>query len=449
MRLTFYGAAGEVTGSCTLVETDGARLLVDCGMFQGSKFSEDDNYTAFPFDPATIDAVLLTHAHLDHTGRVPKLVAHGFRGPIISTKPTLALADIILNDTLEVMKYHEKKMRHPMLFTASDLERTRQTFQGISYGEPIAVVSGITATFSDAGHILGSSHIQINADGRKIVFSGDLGNVDTPILRPPDARPDADILILETTYGAHRHEDRVTRTHLLQEAIIRTIGEGGTLLIPAFAIERIQEILYELNGLVQAGKLPAVPLYLDSPLAIRATEIFRKFSDYYDEEAMHRYMNGDDLFDFPGLTMTPSRDESRAINSTPPPKVIIAGAGMMTGGRVLHHAMRVLPDPKSTLLIVGYQAERTLGRQLLDGARRVRIYDESVPVRCRIQKIGGYSAHADRDGLIAWAAGAGSPPARIFLTHGESDGRATIAKEFNNTYHVTAELPERGQSYAV
>ncbi|MDO8505421.1 MAG: MBL fold metallo-hydrolase [bacterium] len=451
MRITFCGAAGEVTGSCYLLETSGAKILVDCGMFQGSQFADDRNRAAFPFDPKLIDAVLVTHAHLDHVGRLPKLVKEGFRGPIFATAPTAALAKLILEDALAVMRYETEKQGREMFFQEEDVDRAVSLFKIVEYNRsvmaPALPCQGVTATFHDAGHILGSSFIEIEGEGTRIVFSGDLGNLEVPILRPPEILPAVDVLVMESTYGAHLHENTTTRVEKLRALIIRTIAQKGVLLIPAFAIERIQEILYELDELVENKKIPSVSVFLDSPLAIRATEVFRHFSTFYDAEALVRISKSKDLFNFPGLESTLSRDESRGINETPAPKIIIAGAGMMTGGRILHHARRYLKDRNSSILFVGYQAENTLGRAILNGADHVYIYDERVPVRARVEKIGGYSAHADRRQLIAWVKHAAKPPARIFLTHGEEDSRTLMAKELQGVVASIVEKPLLGNSF--
>ncbi len=447
MRVSFFGAAGEVTGSCFLLETNKSRVLVDCGMFQGERFSDDANRRSCPFDPARVDAVLATHAHLDHTGRIPKLVNDGFRGTIYTTPPTAELAKIIWEDAIEIMQYDEEKLSHPMLFHADDLARAAEHFHTVQYGNKTEVAPGMVATWHDAGHILGSGFIEIEADGEIIVFSGDLGNRAVPLLRPLEPLPRADVVVMETTYAGHTHEDTKTRLVRLRAAIVRTIGSRGVLLIPAFAIERIQEILYELNGLVEGGRIPRVSMYLDSPLAIRATEIFQKYLNYFNATSMRQIASGDDLFDFPGLIKTSSRDDSRTINDAPRPKVIIAGAGMMTGGRILHHLRRYLPDRTTTLLVVGYQAERTLGRALLNGAERVTIYGDSVQVRAQVEKIGGYSAHADRAGLLQWMVAATVKPKQIFLVHGEPRDQESFAKSLADATGARVILPTLGESF--
>lgn len=448
MKLSFFGAAGEVTGSCYVLEVAKTKIMVDCGMFQGTVFSDDRNHAKFPFDPKSIDAVVITHAHLDHTGRLPKLVAAGFTGRIFATKPTIDLTTIILEDALEVMSYEEEKKGHKMVFSEIDVANVKAYWKATDYGKKVEITKGVTARWHDAGHILGSSFIEIEMEGERIVFSGDLGNRDVPIMRPLEPLPqNVDALILESTYGAHLHEDPKIRTERLREIIIRTVKNNGVLMIPAFAVERIQEILYELHGLIDAHKIPSVPIYLDSPLAIRATDIFKKYPEYYNVAALRLMSEGETLFEFNELHRTLTRNESRAINNVPSPKVIIAGAGMMTGGRIMHHLRRYLSDRNSTLLIVGFQAERTLGRALLNGAKEVDIYGELVRVNANIEKLGGYSAHADRDALVNWVAAAKKPPKKIFIIHGEQDSREALAHELHDKLELEAELPTMNSEY--
>ncbi len=450
MKLSFYGAAGEVTGSCYVLETAKAKIMVDCGMFQGTRFADERNHAAFPFDPGSIDAVVITHAHLDHTGRLPKLVAAGFTGKIYATSATIDLANIILEDALEVMSYEEEKRGHKMVFSEIDVANVKAYWHGIDYEKKVEIAKGVSAIWRDAGHILGSAFVEIEIDKKRMVFSGDLGNRDVPIMRELAPLPKkVDALILESTYGAHLHEDPKIRTERLREIIIRTVKNNGVLMIPAFAVERIQEIIYELHVLADDKKIPTVPIFLDSPLAIRATDIFKKYPKYYNAKALARISSGEALFEFSELHRTLTRNESRKINDVPSPKVIIAGAGMMTGGRILHHLRRYLSDRNSTLLIVGYQAERTLGRALLNGAREVDIYGELVRVNAQIEKMGGYSAHADRDHLVEWVANAKPLPGKIFITHGEQDSRVALAHELHDKLDVTAELPALNSEFVL
>lgn len=445
MKISFYGAAQEVTGSCFLLEIGALRLLIDCGMFQGSKFADDRNHEPLPFDAKTIDAVLVTHAHVDHTGRIPKLVGAGFKGKIYATNPTVAFARIMWEDALEVMHYDLEKHGREPIFDEDDVRRASSHLNGVEYGRWYEMGEGLRVKWHDAGHILGSAFLEVEGAGQRIVFSGDLGNRDVPIVRTLASRPDCDLLVMESTYGAFAHEDPSERKEKLRTAILETVKQGGVVLIPAFALERVQEILYELNALVESNQIPKVPIFLDSPLAIRATKIFKDFPQYYDEDAARRFKIGDDFFDFPGLRATLTRDESRTINNVPAPKVIIAGAGMMTGGRIFHHLRRVLPDPRSTVLIVGFQSKGTLGRRLMDG-EEIKIFGEPVDVRARVIKIGGYSAHADRGHLVEWARGESAPPSRIFLVHGEPEGQAVLAQDLR-ALGIIVEIPQYGSQY--
>lgn len=445
MKLRFLGAAQEVTGSCYLLETQSARILVDCGLFQGSREAYDKNQAAFPFDAKQISAVILTHGHLDHTGRIPKLVREGFTGKIFGTDPTVQIARLIWEDALDLMRYEERKGGPAPLFHEREIQQSTRLCQAIVYDQPVEVAPGIQAQWHDAGHILGSSFVEVQAEEKTLVFSGDLGNSDVPILRDLEKLPNADLLVMESTYGGHIHEDPKTRVEELRQIIKRTVKQQGVLLIPAFAVERIQEILYEISTLVRDDKIPHLPFYLDSPLAIRVTDVFKRFPKFYDREAMKRLIKGDSFFSFPGLQMTPKPDDSKMINDIPPPKVIIAGAGMMTGGRILHHLIRYLPQRSTTVLIVGYQAVGTLGRKLLDGASQIQIFGQSVPVQAMIEKIGGYSAHADRRRLVEWVSSAERRPQRIVLVHGEPDSQEVIGHDLHDQFGVMAERPALGE----
>ncbi|MEK7539880.1 MAG: MBL fold metallo-hydrolase [Patescibacteria group bacterium] len=449
MKISFFGAAQEVTGSCFLLETDATKILIDCGLFQGSEEADQKNRSPFGFDPKQISAVLITHGHLDHTGRIPKLTREGFQGKIFGTAPTTEIAQLIWEDTLNLMQYNFEKGGPEPVYSAQDAAAAGRLLTGVSYGGPVEVAPGVRATWHDAGHILGSSFIEIEAEGKRLVFSGDIGNSDVPILKDLEQLPQIDLLLMESTYGGHIHEDPKTRVEELRAIITRTVKERGVLMIPAFAIERIQEILYELSSLVRDDKIPHVPIYLDSPLAIKVTEVFRKYQEYYDPEAVKRLSMGDNFFEFAGLQVTPRGEDSRMINDIPAPKVIIAGAGMMTGGRILHHLRRYLRNKNSTLLIVGYQARGTLGRKLLDGVSPVHIYGERVDVKAKIMKIGGYSAHADRARLVSWIDGAPTPPKRIVLIHGEPESQEILAHDIHDTFSLQVERPGFGEQIAV
>ena len=446
MKLTFCGASHEVTGSCYLLEINGKKIVVDCGMFQGSDFSEGKNYDAFPFNPKEIYAVLVTHAHLDHVGRLPKLVKEGFAGKIYGTEGTLELAELVLHDAWNVMADEERKYQKPVLYSEQDIAGTVALFHGINYREVIDLGNEITAEFRDAGHIFGASFITVKGEGKAIGFSGDVGNVHVPILKDTENLPELDVLLVESTYGDRIHEDKETRTEIIARLIEEAAKRGGTIMIPAFSIERTQEFLYELHKLQQhEHRLPEMPIFLDSPLAIKATEVFKRHHEYYDAEAAKEIMLGDDFLNFPQLKVTSTREDSKTINSVPGPKMVIAGAGMMNGGRILHHAMRYLSDPKSTLIIVGYQAHGTLGRKLYEGARMVKIHGEDIPVHCTIKAIGGLSAHADQKKLLEWVgSGPNGAPKKIFCIHGEEHAATELAHRLRDKYAVETLVPEYG-----
>lgn len=424
MKLTFFGAAGEVTGSCSMLEANKQKILIDCGMFQGDEESEKKNQQALPFDPKTITAVLITHAHLDHVGRLPLLAKNGFEGFVYTTPPTRDLARLILEDACGVMEYDNKKFGKPLLYNMDDVERIMSQFKTVKYYQPLSLANGeLSVTFRDAGHVFGSAFIEVAAEGKKVVFSGDVGNVDVPILPDTDALPtDLDALICESTYGDRQHESSKEREEMLRKLITEVVAKKGVLMIPSFALERTQELLYALNDLIERDhKLKQVPIFLDSPLAIDTLKVFEKYPDYYDEEATKFFKEGDDIFDFPGLTKTYTRDESIKINHTPAPKIIIAGAGMMTGGRILHHAMHYLSDKQNMIAMIGYQSPGTLGWKILKGHPTVPVLGETVQVRCQVRMISAFSAHGDKEKLEKWISNGGHAPSLVILNHGDRE----------------------------
>lgn len=448
MKITFFGAAHGVTGSCHLLEIGDKRLLIDCGMFQGGHFNEEKNHEEFGFDPKSIDAVLVTHAHLDHTGRIPKLVRDGFKGDIYMTKATCEFARIIWDDAFRIMEYNQRKYNYPVLYDVDDIEAASQKSKGVDYHEEVTI-GDIKVVFKDAGHIFGSAFIEITGEDKTIAFSGDLGNKDVPILRDTEQLGSVDVLICETTYGARNHESKETCDELLVKLLSEGVKKGGTIMMPAFSIERTQEILYRIDRLRASGELPEFPIYLDSPMAINAIPVYKKYTEYYDVDAAKQYMNGEDFLDFPGLILTPTRDDSKKINSAPHPKMIIAGAGMMNGGRIIHHALRYLSDPKSTLIIVGYQAQGTLGRRLYEGAETVNIFGEPIDVRCAIKAIGGLSAHADKDKLFSWIQGAQKIPQKIYCVHGEPEGATQFAHSLRDELKINTFVPEERETVII
>ncbi|KKR28679.1 MAG: RNA-metabolising metallo-beta-lactamase, partial [Candidatus Woesebacteria bacterium GW2011_GWA1_39_8] len=409
MKITFYGGAKTVTGSNYLLDSGEIKILVDCGLNQGSKYSEDMNYEKFAYDPAEINFVFITHSHTDHVGRLPKLFKEGFRGRVIASKPTIDLASKALPDNLNIITEEAKREGRESIFELKDLVGVLKLAEGFDYEMPINLGGGIRAILHDAGHILGSTIVEIQWQNKsqntnnksqtkteKIYFTGDLGNPPTPLLQPPFFPKDADYAVVESAYGSRIHEDRSSRKIMLENVIKETLSKGGTLMIPSFAMERTQELLYELNQLVNHNQIPRVPMFVDSPLATNLTEVYRKYPNYFNKTAHHVIESGDDIFNFPGLTFTRTVVESKSINNVRGPKIIIAGSGMSMGGRILHHEMRYLPDPNSAVLFIGYQVQGSLGRRILDGEKEVKIFGEKIAVNCKIHAIGGYSAHADQ-----------------------------------------------------
>ena len=434
IKLSFLGATRNVTGSRYLVASDGTRVLVECGLYQERDF-RGRNWEPFAFPPGEIDAVLLTHAHLDHCGLLPKLVKEGFRGKVFCTPATAEIARIILLDSAHIQeedaRYKQKRHRrqnrkspHPYepLYTTEDAERCTSHFAPVRYGKAVEVARGMTATFHDAGHVFGSSMIALrvdrNGESRTVLFSGDVGRKDQPILDDPTTFDRADYVLVESTYGDREHQPTTDVREALAEVVNLTLEAGGNVVIPCFALERSQDILYHLNELRLAGQLPDVPIYLDSPMAIRITKVFAKHPELFDDDMSRRIRQEMSPFDLPSLRMTQSVEESKAINQVRG-AIIMAGSGMCTGGRVKHHLANNIEDPASTILFVGYQAIGTLGRVIVDGKREIRIHGEMHPVRARVARIGGFSAHADRNELWAWLRSIQPPPRNVFVVHGE------------------------------
>jgi len=443
IRLNFLGAAQNVTGSSYLLEANGKRLLVDCGLYQERRF-KSRNWDPFPVDPSGIDAVLLTHAHLDHCGLLPKLVADGFKGRIYATPATQDIAQIVLSDSARIQQEDVayKKRRHARegrsgpypvvpLYTVEQAEACFPMFAAAKYEEVIDLGDGVSVSFHDAGHILGSSMIRVvaRADGeaRTIVFSGDVGRWGTPILRDPTLFDEADYVLVESTYGNRQHKDVDTVNNDLTEIINEAKRAGGHVIIPSFAVERAQELLYHLHQLLDAKRIPRLKVFVDSPMAISVTEVFKRHLDLFDEEATAMIRKGKHPCDFPGLTMSRTVAQSKAINHMKGTAIIIAGSGMCTGGRIKHHLVNNISRTESTVLFVGYQAAGTLGRIILEGKNPVRIFGQERDVMARVARINGFSAHADRDELFRWLSGLKKAPRRVFVTHGEQEAASDFA----------------------
>jgi metallo-beta-lactamase family protein len=457
MKLSFHGANRDVTGSCHRVEVNGLRILIDCGLFQGGREIDEENAADFGFDPQAIDILLLTHAHLDHCGRIPLLVRRGFRGEIVTTPATRELARVVLLDAARLQQEEAERQARQAhrrghstpepLYGELDALNTMDLFgRRASYGQPIPLSDDVTATFYDAGHILGSASIRLEyREGGKrkaVIFSGDLGNKGRPILRDPQVPPHAETLILETTYGDRDHKPLGPSIQELYDAIEETLGRGGNAIIPTFALERAQEVLYYLREGVEQGRLPRhLPVFLDSPMAISATEIFRHHPECYDAEARALFERGDDPFALPGLRFTRETAESMALNRLTGGAVIMAGSGMCTGGRVRHHLRQNLWRRDSSVIFVGFAAPGTPARMLIDGAERIRLFGDDIPVRAHLYTINGFSAHADRSELLGWHRAIA--PERTVLVHGEERAMQSFAGHLTRTRVF---LPRQGDS---
>ncbi len=446
--LSFYGGAGTVTGANFLLDSGGKKILVDCGLEQGGKFCEDVNRKPFLYDPASIDALFVTHAHMDHIGRIPLLVRNGFHGIIYSTPATLELSKIMLADSMKVLAREAKREGLPPLYEKKDVEKAFSLWKTIPYGEKVEVLGTFDIFFKDAGHILGSAIIEITSieTGKRIAFTGDLGNSPSPLLRDTEIVDDVDYLVMESVYGNRVHQHRDERESLLRHVIETTISRRGTLLIPAFSIDRTQVVLYEVNNLIEEKKIPQIPVFLDSPLAIAVTDIYKKNTKLFNNSIQDEIRSGDDIFSFPGLRMTSTTEESKEINKISGPKIIIAGAGMSHGGRIQYHEQRYLPDKKSTLLLVGYQVAGSLGRILQDGAKKVHINRRSVSVRAEVVVVSGYSAHKDRDGLIDFASHLSERTKKVFVTMGEPSASLFLVQRLRDFLGLNAVAPEGGET---
>ncbi|MFA6077969.1 MAG: MBL fold metallo-hydrolase [Candidatus Paceibacterota bacterium] len=445
LKLSFYGGTGEVTGSNFLVEAGGKKILVDCGLYQGSKIGDARNLNPLLYNAAEVDALFVTHAHIDHIGRIPKLVKDGFRGDIYSTAPTKGISDLSLVDSLGVLGKEAKRDNHPVIYHEEDVTRAMKQWKTVKYHEPI-VIGDFSVVFRDAGHILGSAMVEITYNGKKILFTGDLGNSPAPLLRDTEAVTDADYMVIESVYGDRNHESVDERKKRTEQVIEETISSGGVLMIPAFSIERTQDLLLEINNLVENKRIPPISIFLDSPLAIKVTKVYRESQDFFNKEALGIIHGGDDIFNFPGLKLTPTTEESKGIIDYPNPKIIIAGSGMSNGGRIVHHEQHYLGDPKNTLLLIGYQAAGTPGRMLQEGAKKIRINGEDIDVRARIVNISGYSAHKDGDHLFKFVKATADTLKTIFVVHGEPKTTMFFVQRLRDYLGLNAYAPQAGES---
>jgi len=440
IQLSFHGAADTVTGSCHLLQAEGLKILVDCGLFQGDRQWEERNQQDFGFDPRSIDYLLLTHGHLDHCGRIPVLVRKGFKGKIVCTSATYDIAKIVLMDSAHIQeedaeqwrKIHARKgvpQREPLYTTMDALDAFQHfgTFAG--YEQPVRLNGKIEVTFKDAGHILGAAFVEVVIKGfGKVIFSGDLGNRGKPIIKDPCFPDGGDVVVIEGTYADRNHKNIETSVDEFRKAILDTCQRGGNVLIPSFAIERAQEILFYLREFYEQKKLPACHVYLDSPMGIRVTDLMRRHPECFDEETARLFEKEEDPFDFPGLQFTKTQEASRQINAVKSHAIIIAGSGMCTGGRIKHHLKHNLWREESSVIFVGYQAEGTLGRKIVDREKQVTIFGETCRVNAQIHTIGGFSSHADKEILIDWLQH-NKEIRHLFLVHGERDSLASFQEE--------------------
>ena len=440
--ITFCGGIGSVTGANFLLETGTTKLLVDCGLKQGDDFAMRENAKAFPYEPTVIHALIVTHAHADHIGRIPKLVRDGFRGVIYSTIPTKDLSSVMLRDALNVMQIEAERDGIDPLYTVRDIDQALALWKTVSYHEAISLPDDVSLEFVDAGHILGSGLVRLTRNGKVLVFTGDIGNSPQPLLSNPEIPEDASYMVMESVYGNRLHEQTEDRTDLLLGHIKDTIRKNGTLIIPAFSLERTQIMLFEINNFVESGEIQPIPVFLDSPLAIAVTDIYRGHRQYLKQSVREQIDGGDDIFDFPKLKYTKTVAASSEIGHTQGAKIIIAGSGMSHGGRVRAHEIHYLSDPKTTLLLVGYQTVGSVGRLLQDGVKRVAIDGVDVKVRAKVAMIRGYSGHADRDALIEFVAKSQQSLKKVFVTMGEEKASLFLVQRLRDYLNVDAVAPE-------
>lgn len=464
MRLHFLGANRQVTGSRYVLDAGGLRLLIDCGLFQERAFL-DRNWECGPIKPDSIDLMFLTHAHLDHCGRIPKLVREGFAKPIHATPPSIELARLVLQDAAEIQeedaaykrKRHQREGRkgpHPEtpLYTVADAQAAFRLLRPIEFDRPLILNEHVTVRYRDSGHILGSAMVEfiINQNGqtRRVLFSGDIGQINRPLTTAPAMIDEADYVVMESTYGDRLHKEYDPAGRGVEQTfasiINATIERGGNLVIPTFAIDRAQSLMYHLSRLMRDGAIPATMVFLDSPMAIDATDIFKRYHFYLDDETQRMLRQDEHPFAFAGLQFTRTMHQSRAINGIRGSAIILAGSGMCTGGRIKHHLRHNIQRPESTILFVGYQSRGTLGRQIIEGAREVRIHGRMYPVNATIAHLNGLSAHGDQNDLMQWLGAFKRPPSRLFLTHGEETAALALQKKVRETLDWTVDVPEYG-----
>lgn len=447
VKIKFAGGANTATGSNFLLEVGKLKMLIDCGLYQGEKMAEDTNRENFTYNPKDIDVLFVTHAHLDHVGRIPKLVREGFAGTIISTPATKDIGELVLRDSIGILAKESEREGLPPIYEVADIDRAMSLWNTKRYHEEILLDSGdsyigdVKVTLYDSGHILGSSLIVFDIKGKRFMWTGDLGNSPSPLLPDTEKVSGVNYLITESVYGDRNHEDKDDRIKILKDTIKRTVARRATLMIPAFSVERTQELMFIFNEMVEKKEIPLIPVYLDSPLGINVTKVYKKYEKDFNENVESIIKKGDDIFAFAGLTICDSREESKAINSATNPKIIIAGSGMSNGGRIVHHEARYLPDPKNILLLVGYQAAGTLGRKIQDGLKVVNILGEKVKVNAEIVNISGFSAHKDSIHIQEWIGNMSQSLKKVFVVLGEPKSQNYLAQKLIEEYHLDAKVP--------
>ncbi len=445
LKVTFCAGAGTVTGANFLIEGNGKKFLVDCGLVQDTKIADEVNWEPFPYNPAEIDILFITHAHIDHIGRIPKLVNDGFKGKIVSTIPTKDISGEMLIDTIQILS-HDKDHNLEEMYNLDMLKKVFDMWEAIDYHQVLNVDHGFQFSYKDSGHILGSGMLKIVYNDTEIIFTGDLGNSPSPIIRDTEELNQANYLIMESVYGDRNHEDREVRKEKFKKIIMDNYHRKGTLIIPTFSLERAQELLFEIDLLIEKKEIPVMPIFLDSPLAIKLTKVYKKHERYFNDMAKKIIDGGDDIFNFPGLKQTEQTQDSKDILHIPNPKIIMAGSGMSNGGRIIHHEKNYLPDPNNTILLVGYQSAGTLGRLIQNGQKTLHIQGEDIPLRAHVEMISGYSGHKDSDHLLEFVSKTAHTLKKVFVVMGEPKSAMFLAQKLHDNLGVDVVTPDAGDT---